>query len=80
MTAATPLSPALRFRLEDDAGGCDCVVTKDAIAALGVGTRGVSDDDRRFLEGIAAERREWSLKPQSTIIIDAWDIATHRRD
>lgn len=77
MTAAEPASPAFRFHLEDRAGGFDCIVTSEAMAALGADTA-LSPKHRKFLEGIAAERREWSVKPQSTIVIDAWDIATHR--
>lgn len=79
MAAEAPSLPTLRFHLEDSAGGFDCIVTSDAMAALGVNAV-VSRKHRRFLEGIAAERREWSLKPQHTIVIDAWDIATHRQD
>jgi hypothetical protein len=79
MTGTNPAT-ALRFRVHNGTRNVDCLVTKDAVEALGAAERKLSAHHRRFLEGIAAERIEWSHKPQSTIIIDAWDIATHRQD
>ena len=80
MKATEPASPAFRFHLNLGKRGVDCVVTDDAIEALGASPSTLTARHRRFLEGIAAERVEWSLRPQSTITIDAWDIATHRQD
>lgn len=71
---------AFRFRLNRGTAEVDCIVTDDALDALGVERGKPSKQERRFLEGIAAERHEWSRAPQSTIIIDAWDIRTHRQD
>jgi hypothetical protein len=80
MRTATPQPVAFRFRLNRGSADIDCVVTKDAFDALGVARPGPSEGQRRFLEGIAAERLEWSRAPHNTIIIDAWDIQTHRQD
>ncbi|QJP14692.1 hypothetical protein G3545_14185 [Starkeya sp. ORNL1] len=80
MTGTNPAATALRFRVQYGTRDIDCLVTKDAVEALGAAERKLSSRHRRFLEGIAAERIEWSRTPQSTIVIDAWDITTHRQD
>lgn len=80
MTAASSLNPAFRFQIHSGGSDVDCIVTDDAVEALGAHRTNLSEKHRRFLEGIAIERVEWSSRPQSTIVIDAWDIATHRQD
>jgi hypothetical protein len=73
-------SAAYRFRVNQGAVIVDCIVTDDAVQALGASNNELSVTHRRFLEGIATERLEWSPRPLSTIVIDAWDIETHRQD
>jgi hypothetical protein len=80
MPSGNTVSPAFHFRVQHGSGEVDCLVTDDACEALGVSKSPPSEMHRRFLEGIAIERLEWCRVPQRTIVIDAWDIATHRED
>lgn len=81
MTGSTSAfaSEAYRFRVNQGTTTVDCIVTDDAVQALGVSNDELSVTHRRFLEGIATERLEWSRRPLSTVVIDAWDIETHRQ-
>lgn len=79
MTIA-PGGSAYHFRLAHGARKIDCVVTDDAIEALGVKKDELSAQHRQFFKGIAEERLEWSRLPQRTITIDAWDIQMRRQE
>lgn len=80
MAASTSAVAAFHFRVSQGATSVDCIVTDDAVEALGAEKTELSAKHRQFLEGIATERLEWSRRPLSTIVIDAWDITTHRQD
>ena len=80
MATATPASAAFHFRVSHGSASVDCIVTDDAVEALGAGKNELSAKHRKFLEGIAAERVEWCHTRPSEIVIDAWDIKTHSQD
>lgn len=69
-----------RFQLSSPYSPVDCIVSEDALRALGRadGSTVLSGETRRFLEAIAAEKLEWSQRALDTIVIGAGDIAAHR--